>query len=602
MKILFLMQYFIEKEEMDTDMSERLKEKDRDRNFCELEGEHSLEDEDSIRRSTKKKKGSHQSYIEEPVVEVMSGGTPGGSETDSPIGIRSGISYEEKLLGAILGAYERAFFGSHMEEDDSVSSDEDDEPPVEGEVVIKFSRELKSLIRVPWNASLIVKVFGRSVCYIFLVNKLKTLWRASNGFSFVDLGLGFFLVKFESRKDFEEVLRNGPWFIGEHFLSIRPWVPDFRASEASVSSVVVWVRLPELPVEYYHKDSLMHIGSGLGPVLRVDFNTASGTRGRFARLCIQLDLDKPLMRTIRVGKLRLAVIYEGIGLLCFKCGKLGHKQELCPLSVPAEPCSANSSTPVTDIPEVRDTGYGPWMLVTRRKRQTQKDNMQAVVESTEHDRASIVPNAPTVEGYARGSGTAGTRALRHPPRGINPEKGKETKATAAGPSRKSPKMQSGPTKEHNGPSNIADPPKLLLNSLQSIVPGPSTSSTKPKEPQSPVAPSPPRNSCTFLHTEQIKHMELTVSHCPQSPASHIPNDKHQVGPYSDAGSTAQLVDKSRRKIDTNNGRHHRTHSEGSPPRLGVVQRESNPRLGRNIASSPSNRLYRSPSPNRFGLA
>jgi hypothetical protein len=128
---------------MDTDMSERLKEKDRDRNFCELEGEHSLEDEDSIRWSTKKKKGSHQPYIEEPVVEVVSGGTPGGSENDSPIGIRSGISYKEKLLGAIPGAYERAFFGSNMEEDDSVSSDEDDEPPVEGEVVIKFSRELK---------------------------------------------------------------------------------------------------------------------------------------------------------------------------------------------------------------------------------------------------------------------------------------------------------------------------------------------------------------------------------------------------------------------------------------------------------------------------
>lgn len=54
-------------------------------------------------------------------------------------------------------------------------------------------------------------------------------------------------------------------------------MPNFRAFEASVSSVAVWVRLLELPVEYYHKDSLMHIGSGLGPILRVDFNTASGT-------------------------------------------------------------------------------------------------------------------------------------------------------------------------------------------------------------------------------------------------------------------------------------------------------------------------------------
>uniref|UniRef100_A0A2N9GZ20 DUF4283 domain-containing protein n=1 Tax=Fagus sylvatica TaxID=28930 RepID=A0A2N9GZ20_FAGSY len=112
-----------------------------------------------------------------------------------------------------------------MEEDEFSSSDEDDEPPAEGEVVIKFSSELKRRIRAPWSA-------------LSLLKSLDALW-----------------VKFENRDDFEDVLRNGPWFIGETFLSIRPWVPDFRASDASVSSVAVWVRLPELPVEYYHKDS-----------------------------------------------------------------------------------------------------------------------------------------------------------------------------------------------------------------------------------------------------------------------------------------------------------------------------------------------------------
>ena len=97
-----------------------------------------------------------------------------------------------------------------------------------------------------------------------------------------------------------------------------------------MNTVVVWIRLPKLPVEYYDKDSLLKIGNGLGPVLRVDFNTASGARGHFARFCVLLDLDKPLVKTICVGHAHHSVIYEGIGLLCFHCGWVGHKLESCP--------------------------------------------------------------------------------------------------------------------------------------------------------------------------------------------------------------------------------------------------------------------------------
>ena len=120
-----------------------------DRSFGEVEGKHSGEEEDSIRRSTKKKKGSHLPCTEESGKEDMTDGLPNGSNTGSPIGIRSGISYKESLLGAIPGAYERAFFGSNMEEDEFSSSDEEDDPPAEGEVVIKFSSELKRRIRAP---------------------------------------------------------------------------------------------------------------------------------------------------------------------------------------------------------------------------------------------------------------------------------------------------------------------------------------------------------------------------------------------------------------------------------------------------------------------
>ena len=93
--------------------------------------------------------------------------------------------------------------------------------------------------------------------------------------------------------------------------------------------MAVWVRFPELPIEFYDASVLKEIGSVIGPVSRIDSYTASETRGGYARLCVQINLDKPLISSIRVGKLVQRVLYEGISSLCFCCGKLGHKQESC---------------------------------------------------------------------------------------------------------------------------------------------------------------------------------------------------------------------------------------------------------------------------------
>nr|POF19297.1 hypothetical protein CFP56_17673 [Quercus suber] len=108
----------------------------------------------------------------------------------------------------------------------------------------------------------------------------------------VGLGKDFFLIRFGLKEDLDHVIAGGLWFIEEHFLSIRPWSPNFRPSTASVSSVAIWARLLELPIEYYHEDILKDIGASIGPVLRIDTHTASGSKGRYARVCVQVQDEK----------------------------------------------------------------------------------------------------------------------------------------------------------------------------------------------------------------------------------------------------------------------------------------------------------------------
>ena len=67
---------------------------------------------------------------------------------------------------------------------------------------------------------------------------------------YVDFGKDFFMIKFNDNEVYDKVLQGGSWFIGEHFLAIKPWEPYFKALEARFTSVVMWVRFPELPIEF----------------------------------------------------------------------------------------------------------------------------------------------------------------------------------------------------------------------------------------------------------------------------------------------------------------------------------------------------------------
>ena len=74
--------------------------------------------------------------------------------------------------------------------------------------------------------------------------------------------------------------------MGEHYLPIRPWEPNFKPSSANVSLVVVWVRLYELPIKYYYVEASHQICKTIDNVLRMNTHTATEARGKFARLCV----------------------------------------------------------------------------------------------------------------------------------------------------------------------------------------------------------------------------------------------------------------------------------------------------------------------------
>ena len=256
------------------------------------------------------------------------------------------------------------------------SNDEFTELPA-GEVAVKLSRERKRKMRAPWANALIVKVFGKTVGFHFLHPKLLGMWKPIRKLDCVGLGNDFFLVKFSTKEDHSKVLRGSPWYVGGHYLSIRCWEPNFRSSTANVSSVAVWIRLPELPIKYYEPPVLRDIRRAIRPVLRIHVHTATESRGWFARQCVQICFDRPLIRNIKVGGINQPVQYKGLIALCFSCGRVDHKAEGCPykVGVPekvgrSEEAGKEQNSQGQSLSE--DEAFGPWIFVARKKQQSRK--------------------------------------------------------------------------------------------------------------------------------------------------------------------------------------------------------------------------------------
>ncbi|CAN1136729.1 hypothetical protein LINPERHAP2_LOCUS9631 [Linum perenne] len=120
-----------------------------------------------------------------------------------------------------------------------------------------------------------------------------------------------------------------PWMVGDHYMVVQDWRPYFQCEDSPISTLRVWVRLPGVPLEYFDAAILTIIGNRIGKTARLDLTTLGGSRGNFSRICVEVDLSKPLLSKYRLRRRVRRVEYEGLHTICFTCGCFGHVQEHC---------------------------------------------------------------------------------------------------------------------------------------------------------------------------------------------------------------------------------------------------------------------------------
>ncbi|KAI9075409.1 hypothetical protein K1719_042659 [Acacia pycnantha] len=126
--------------------------------------------------------------------------------------------------------------------------------------------------------TLVIKLLGRSITYVDLMNRTQNLWKPKGSYQLVDMERNFYFALFDLEKDYAKALTGGLWTIFRVYLMVQPWTIDFDPTTNVVSTVAAW---------------------------------------------------QPLIPWIKGDGKQYGVEYEGLPLICFSCGKYGHTKDKC---------------------------------------------------------------------------------------------------------------------------------------------------------------------------------------------------------------------------------------------------------------------------------
>ncbi|KAI9095389.1 hypothetical protein K1719_026423 [Acacia pycnantha] len=177
--------------------------------------------------------------------------------------------------------------------------------------VLKFTADEYSAWCLPWKNALIIKVLGENFPSYIIRDRINRMWHPWDPLKLIPLSNCYFIVSFSNKEDREYAFQEGPWMIEDHYLIVQRWHPNFNPWKADLQcNIAAWVRLPDVPFEFYNAESLCRIGNMIGKMMKVDRSTSIYDKDGFAWIYVEIDLRQPLLPSYTVFGEERPIIYE----------------------------------------------------------------------------------------------------------------------------------------------------------------------------------------------------------------------------------------------------------------------------------------------------
>lgn len=118
----------------------------------------------------------------------------------------------------------------------------------------------------------------------------------------ISIGRGFYEFEFSSDDDMRITLAMGTVNLKSGLLRLSRWSKDFNNYFQRLTHAHVWIRLLDLPSEYWLDRTLMEIAVAIGTPLIMDVATQKRTFGHYVRVLVDIDFSHRLFYEIMVER------------------------------------------------------------------------------------------------------------------------------------------------------------------------------------------------------------------------------------------------------------------------------------------------------------
>jgi hypothetical protein len=129
----------------------------------------------------------------------------------------------------------------------------------DGRIVVKPPKEAIEEGISKWSPSLVGQFLDKPLPFYVVKRIVDSLWAQYGKVEVFLLENGLYLFQFVDIKARDEVMEAKLWHIANKPLILRKWTPGMQLLKISLSTVPVWIKMHNLPIEFWNSTCLSYV-------------------------------------------------------------------------------------------------------------------------------------------------------------------------------------------------------------------------------------------------------------------------------------------------------------------------------------------------------